>query len=154
LAASSLGTRWQEESVINYRELELAERQKVNDFYQLTTYKRPVSPADRVFVAEDEGTFYGAVRVERNQDSQVLRGMYMHPEHIGKGMGSALLKAIEPVLAETNSYCIPLDHLFSFYGKAGFCRIETNDAPEFLRDRLESYFQEGKSVAIMYRSAG
>jgi predicted N-acetyltransferase YhbS len=59
----------------------------------------------------------------------VLRGMYVHPEHIGKGIGSGLLKAIEPVLAETNSYCIPFDHLFDFYGKAGFSRIEPNDAP-------------------------
>jgi predicted N-acetyltransferase YhbS len=139
---------------MNYRELELAEQPKVIDFYQLTTYKRPISPSDRVFVAEDGETLYGAVRIERSQDVQVLRGMYVHPEHIGKGIGSGLLKAIESVLAETNSYCIPLDHLFDFYGKAGFCRIEPNDAPGFLENRLESHFQEGKSVAIMYRSAG
>ena len=139
---------------MNYRELRSAERPKINEFYQLTTYKRPVSPSDRVFVAVNDGTFYGAVRIEQSQEVQVLRGMYMHPEHTRKGIGLGLLKAIEPVLAETNSYCIPFDHLFEFYGRAGFRHIEPSEAPEFLEERLKSYFKEGKSVAIMYRSAG
>jgi GNAT superfamily N-acetyltransferase len=139
---------------MEYSELNVAERPKVNAFYQLTTYKRPVSGSDRVFVAEEAGSIYGAVRIESLEGVQVLRGMYMHPEHVRKGIGRRLLEAIEPVLAQTDSYCIPRDHLFVFYGRAGFSRIEASDAPNFLSERLMSYIKEGIPVAIMYRPQG
>lgn len=92
---------------MKFRELDVDERPKVNAFYQLTTYKRPVSDADRVFVAEQAASLYGAVRIERSEGVQVLRGMYMHPDHVRKGIGRKLLLAIEPVLAETDAFCIP-----------------------------------------------
>ena len=137
---------------MKFRELEVAERPKVNEFYQLTTYKRPVSDSDRVFVAEEAGYIYGAVRIEFLEGVQVLRGMYMHAGHLRKGIGQRLLQAIEPVLAKAESFCIPRDHLFDFYGRAGFRVIEPGDAPGFLAERLESYINEGLPVAIMCRS--
>jgi GNAT superfamily N-acetyltransferase len=139
---------------MEFRELDLPERPKVNAFYQLTTYKRPVSGSDRVFVAEDNDIIYGAVRIESSSGVQVLRGMYMHPDHVRKGIGQQLLKAIEPVLSKTDSFCIPRDHLFDFYGRAGFQVIEPNDAPPFLNERLAGYIKEGLPVAIMYRPEG
>ena len=139
---------------LKFKELDQAERSQVNQFYQLTTYQRPVSGSDRVFVAVDSGFIYGAVRIESAEDIQVLRGMYMHPDHLREGIGSKLLEFIEPVLAETDAYCIPGDHLFRFYGKAGFRPVQGLDAPGFLSDRVEKYTLEGKSVAIMFRPAG
>lgn len=139
---------------MEFRELALRERPKVNVFYQLTTYKRPVSGSDRVFVAEDNDIIYGAVRIESMSGVQVLRGMYIHPDHVRTGIGQQLLEEIEPVLSETDSYCIPRDHLFDFYGKAGFQVIEPDHAPPFLYERLAGYITEGLPVAIMYRSQG
>ena len=139
---------------MEFRELQQFERVEVNEFYQLTAYKRPVSASDRVFVAEDSGSIFGAVRIERSDGVQVLRGMYMHPEHVGQGIGSRLLRSIEPVLADTRSYCIPRKHLFDFYGMVGFRVIEQNAAPAFLSKRLSAYVNEGLSVAIMYRPEG
>ena len=139
---------------MKFRELEVEERSKVNKFYQLTNYKRPVSDSDRVFVAEEAASIYGAVRIECSEGVQVLRGMYMHPNYVRKGIGRKLLQALEPVLARTDSFCIPRDHLFNFYGRAGFRVIESCDAPSFLSERLESYINEGLPVAIMYRPVG
>jgi GNAT superfamily N-acetyltransferase len=139
---------------VEFRELDISERHKVNEFYQRTTYKRPVSGSDRVFVAEKSGSIYGAVRIETFDGVQVLRGMYMHPEHVRKGIGRELLQAIEPVLAQTDSFCIPRDHLFDFYGRAGFRYIEPEAAPTFLHDRLQGYLNEGIPVAILYRPVG
>lgn len=136
------------------RELGHQERPRVNEFYQLTTYKRPVSGEDRVFVAEEGGTILGAVRIEKKDGVQVLRGMYMHPDHVRSGIGSVLLEHIEPVLAETDSYCIPFDHLFGFYGQARFNNIPTEEAPAFLSERIQKYMEEGKQVAIMHRIVG
>ena len=139
---------------MKFRELDLSERPKVNAFYQLTTYKRPVSDSDRVFVAEDAGIIYGAVRIENTDGVQVLRGMYMHPDYMRQGIGSQLLKAIEPPLSETESFCIPRDHLFDFYGKAGFYVIDQHEAPSFLSKRLAGYIDEGLPVGVMRRSRG
>jgi len=97
---------------------------------------------------------HGAVRIESSSDVQVLRGMYMHPDYVRKGVGRQLLKAIEPVLSETDSFCIPRDHLFEFYGRTGFKVIDANDAPPFLSERLAGYIKEGLPVAIMYRPEG
>lgn len=137
-----------------FQELDEAERPRVNAFYQLTTYRRPVAGSDRVFVAIDSEIIYGAVRIESAENIQVLRGMYMHPDHLREGIGAGLLAFIEPVLAQTDAYCIPGDHLFGFYGKAGFRPVPGEQAPVFLSDRVEKYTLEGKSVAIMFRPAG
>jgi|TARA_B110000046_G_scaffold175074_1_gene199449 GNAT superfamily N-acetyltransferase len=139
---------------MKFRELDVSERPKVNAFYQLTTYKRPVSGSDRVFVAEDATMIYGSVRIESLEGVQVLRGMYMHPDHVRKGIGKQLLQAIEPELCTTDSFCIPRDHLFDFYGRAGFKVVDPNSAPSFLSDRFASYIDEGLPVAIMYRPEG
>ena len=120
----------------------------------MTTYKRPVSGSDRVFVAEDTEMIYGAVRIESSSGVQVLRGMYMHPDHVRQGIGQQLLKAIEAALSKTDSFCIPRDHLYDFYGRAGFRVIDPNNAPSFLSKRLAGYIDEGLPVAIMYRPAG
>ena len=139
---------------MEFRELGLGERSRVNSFYKLTSYKRPVSGDDRVFVAEDGDEIHGAVRVESKSGVQVLRGMYMHPESVRKGIGTKLLSHIEPILAETDSYCIPFDHLFGFYGQAGFSQVAPENAPSFLAERIQKYFGEGKRVAIMHRQRG
>lgn len=139
---------------MNFREIEPSERHRVNAFYQLTTYKRPVSGSDRVFVAEDADMIYGAVRIESADGVLVLRGMYMHPDYVRQGIGGQLLTAIEPPLSRTESYCIPRDHLFDFYGRAGFKVIDQREAPPFLSTRLASYIDEGLPVAIMHRPTG
>ena len=139
---------------LDFRELPIAERSKVNAFYQLTTYRRPVSGDDRVFVAEDGKSICGAARIESRDGVQVLRGMYLHPDMLRQGIGSNLLAYIAPVLAETDSYCIPSDHLFGFYSQVQFQPIDIEAAPGFLIERIEGYLSEGKKVAIMHRPAG
>ena len=138
---------------MKFRELLPEERNRVNQFYKSTTYKRPVSERDRVFAAEEAGLIFGALRIESRDSVQVLRGMYMRPDHVRKGIGSQLLYSIEPILAQSDSYCIPLGHLLDFYGKVGFRHIQSETAPPFLAERLDGYLQEGKDVVIMFRPA-
>ena len=136
---------------MKYRELSSTEKERVNSFYELTSYKQPVSPIDRVFVAESGSEIVGAVRIESLNGVQTLRGMYMHPEYIGKGIGSKLLKFIEPVLNGTKSYCIPFSHLRDFYSQVGFSEIPSQKAPAFLNERYEKYKQAGHKVLILHR---
>lgn len=150
----ALDAHWPLRDRMIFRELGPSERPKVNAFYQLTAYKRPVSGSDRIFVAEYAGMIYGAARIESSSGVQVLRGMYIHPDHERQGIGQQLLKAIEPALSKTDSYCIPRDHLLDFYGRAGFTVIDVERAPSFLGERLASYISEGLPVAIMHRPIG
>ena len=76
------------------------------------------------------------------------------PESRGQGVGRQLFTAIEPSLSQSESYCIPRDHLFDFYGRAGFKVIDRREAPPFLSTRLASYIDEGLPVAIMHRPKG
>ena len=139
---------------MKFRELPKGERSRVKAFYDLTTYRRPISDLDRVFVAEHGENICGAVRIESREGIQVLRGMYIHPNMTQQGIGTDLLEYIEPALAETDSYCIPGEHLFDFYGKIRFAPIAVESAPGFLAARVKGYLEEGKAVGIMYRVRG
>ena len=99
-------------------------------------------------------SLWRAVRQVTNLPVEHLILTHMHPDHVRQGIGSQLLTAIEPALSQTESFCIPRDHLFSFYGRSGFRVIDQNEAPSFLSERLASYIDEGLPVAIMYRSRG
>ncbi len=105
---------------MKFRELDVSERPKVNAFYQLTTYKRPVSGSDRVFVAEDATMIYGSVRIESLEGVQVLRGMYMHPDHVRKGITKQLLQELEPSPYTTQYSFLPRHHPFHTYRSAAF----------------------------------
>ena len=84
----------------------------------------------------------------------MLRGMYMHPDRMRQGIGSGLLAHIKPILADTESYCIPGAHLLDFYGQADFRQISFDAAPGFLVERIRGYLDEGKDVVIMHRATG
>lgn len=133
------------------RELDSKEIFKVNDFYRLTSYSRIIYPGERVFVVEPEGTIIGAVCIERNENINVLRGMYVLPEMVGKKIGSKLLNFIEPFISELNTYCIPYKNLINFYGKIGFTVApENGHIPEFLLNRIHNYFAKGLDVVMMH----
>ena len=134
------------------RELAETERERVNAFYQLTTYKRPVSPNDRVFVVESSNEILGALRIELLNDVQTLRGMYLHPEHLRTGIGTRLLRHVEPTLNNRLSFCIPFQHLREFYSQVNFQQVtEFSEAPEFLWERVKAYQLEGKDIILMRR---
>jgi hypothetical protein len=56
-------------------------------------------------------------------------------------------------VAQSDAYGIPLGHLLDFYGKVGYRHVQPETAPAFLAERLDSYLQEGKDVALMFRPA-
>lgn len=134
------------------RELDSEEFFKVNDFYRLTSYSRSISLEERVFIVESNGAIICAACIERNENINVLRGMYVLPEMVGKKIGSKLLTFIEPFLSELNTYCIPYKNLISFYGKIGFTVVsESEHMPEFLLTRFYNYLTKGLDVVIMHR---
>ena len=120
-------------------------------FYEITGYKGTFIEGDDLYYAEDDGLKLGVVRISKEHDISVLRGMYILSPYQGKGIGTKLLEYIEPMLCCEPVYCIPKDHLINFYGKVGFRVIEPTDAPGFLVERLNSYIEKNLKVLIMKR---
>jgi GNAT superfamily N-acetyltransferase len=134
-----------------FRELKYEELFRVNEFYSLTSYTRRVGHGERVFIAESEAVIIGALTVERIENVNVLRGMYVLPEMVGRKIGSKLLKFVEPFISESNTYCIPYKNLINFYGKIGFSHVAPDQAPFLLLERFQAYLAKGLEVVLMCR---
>lgn len=114
-------------------------------FYQECERKTQVESDDTLIVALSEEKPIGIVRLCFENQTFVLRTMQIHPEVQRKGIGSVILEKFDQVLKERNIgqiFCMPYDHLESFYGQIGFKKIPEDEAPKFLQDRLADFFRK------------
>jgi GNAT superfamily N-acetyltransferase len=121
---------------------------EIRSVYSSVEYKGGITDEDRGFLASIEGKPVGAVRLCIEDGVLVLRGMMIDPAYQRQGIGTALLKALDPAIGNRRCYCINPPHLKPFYGSIGFVEIEKKDAPSFLVERLESLDRE---LVIMMR---
>lgn len=123
----------------------------LKDFYQQAGYHRSVSGEDDLYYAEENAEKIGVLRISKEHECSVLRGMQVLEKFRGMGIGSKMLSFLERELGDEPVYCIPRDHLVDFYGKIGFSVIDSGDAPKFLAERLRGYIENGLNVTIMKR---
>ena len=126
----------------------------IAQFYRETDYGGGLRLSDTLVVAEDEGVLVGAVRLCDEFGELVLRGMRVRRDLQRRGIGSLLLLELEPFLRERVCYCVPHRYLFSFYGQIGFSEVASEEAPSFLRERVEEYTRLGLDVVVMKRVPG
>jgi len=123
---------------------------RVNTFYANNGSSARVTVDQQVIVAETGPALIGAVRLCVEEDLLVLRTMRVSGPHQRRGIGTRILKALEPLIDRT-CYCLPYAHLTGFYGQIGFVEIAPNDAPPHLRDRLAEYQTRDGAFTIMKR---
>lgn len=126
----------------------------VASFYQDVGYGVGVDPGDRILTARIDKKVVGAVRICREESTQVLRGMYVAPDLRGKGVGSRLLEAVVSALDPVACWCVPYAHLREFYARGGFEECSPEQAPGFLGARARRYLKSGNRVIIMRRGHG
>lgn len=119
-------------------------------FFVTIGYRAPGSPDDEVVLATVDGAIVGAVRLAREDDTLVLRGVQIDEHWRGKGLGRRLLAAVAQHTARETSFVIPLAHLEAFYAQAGWVRVE-RDVPEFLVARVQRYREVGDAVFVARR---
>jgi N-acetylglutamate synthase-like GNAT family acetyltransferase len=126
---------------------------RVLQFYADRGYGGGTTPSDTVLLAEAGGQLIGVVRLAPEHGTTVLRGMQIHPDHQRRGVGSRLLARISEELGESACYCIPYAHLVQFYAQISFDVIEPSRAPQFLKERLESYQarMNGQKYLLMHK---
>ncbi|WP_148717260.1 GNAT family N-acetyltransferase [Chitinolyticbacter meiyuanensis] len=127
----------------------------IRALYAAGDYAGTIASSDAAFVACQGDEIVGVVRLATEHDTAVLRGMQIHADHRGRGIGRALLGYFVASVAERDCYCIPYPHLLAFYGAAGFVELDEAAAPDFLVQRLAGYraLNNGKHYALMVRPA-
>ncbi len=68
-----------------------------------------------------------------------------------QGVGTQLLQACTEQLADRVGYCIPWQHLKSFYQQVGFQEVSLIELPDLLRERFNNYISRGMNVIPMGR---
>jgi len=122
----------------------------VEAIYREWRYRGGIQPEDGLVVADDGGRVVGVVRLTREHDCTMLRGMRVQPDYQRGGIGTRMLRLFVQQL-DDDCFCVPYAHLLGFYGQAGFRELPRGDAPPFLAERARGYEAEGLEVAIMRR---
>ena len=128
-----------------------AELPQVRDFYATVGYGGGAQPDDHVLVARGPLGLVAAVRLCEEEGCLVLRGMSVAAAWRGRGVGSALLGAVDAGIGERECWCVPYEHLGPFYSRIGFVAVEEGESPDFLVARAEGYRRRGQAVMLTRR---
>ena len=109
------------------------------NFYQSVGYLDRIQPGSFVVAARDKGRIVGVVRLCREENVQILRGMMLAPSVQRQGLGSRMLQVLKSGLDAQGCYCLPHDWLEGFYGQIGFHRLPEDQLPPHLHERLLRY---------------
>jgi N-acetylglutamate synthase-like GNAT family acetyltransferase len=120
-------------------------------FYSQCGYGGGLSEQDLILVTHLEAKIVGVVRLCPDTGFFVLRGMQILAPFQRQGIGIKLLQACTEQLVDQVCYCIPWQHLQSFYQKAGFQEVSPVGVPVLLRKRLNDYISRGMNVILMCR---
>lgn len=123
-------------------------------FYSQCGYGGDLSTLEKdwILIAQLEEKIVGAVRLCPETGFFVLRGMQVLDKFQQQGIGTQLLQACTEQLVDQVCYCIPWQHLRSFYQQAGFQEVAPVAVPDLLRERFDNYISRGMNVVLMYRS--
>ncbi|ABV86113.1 GNAT family N-acetyltransferase [Shewanella pealeana] len=77
----------------------------------------------------------------------ILTGMLVHPDFRGQGVGHRLMRELESVLCDGNTYIFALAHLEQFYAQHGFCAVSS--APNDIQQLFLKYQGSDKELVLM-----
>jgi len=124
---------------------------QVKQFYSNMGYGGGWSENEQAYCFLVDNTVKGCVKIEKIQGVCMLRGMYLEKSLQRNGVGTSLIKHIEPELNEATSYCLPFAHLSEFYGQVGFKKVSSDSLPDFLVARFKKYQEMGHNIIAMKR---
>lgn len=125
--------------------------QDIKVFYNQCGYGGSMREEDSILIAQSEEKIVGVVRLCPESGFFVLRGMQVLAPFQRQGIGKRLLQACAKQLVDQVCYCIPWQHLRSFYQQAGFQEVSAVEVPVLLRERFDDYISRGMNVILMCR---
>ena len=137
--------------MLKISQAKLHDVEAIKAFYIQCGYGGGLSEEDLLFIAQLEGQTIGAVRLCPSIGFFVLRGVQVIAPFQGQGVGTQLLQACTEQLVDQVCYCIPWQHLRSFYQQVGFQEISPIEVPDLLRERFDHYISREMKVILMRR---
>ena len=119
-----------------------SEFHRVREFYRLTGYTGDIQFSDVVVGAWRGNDLVGVVRIATEEGVRVLRGMRVLPEFRRQGIGTEILGEVRLLLDDIECFAIAYAHLKDYYGRIGSCTSDEQEAPAFLRERINRYRTE------------
>jgi N-acetylglutamate synthase-like GNAT family acetyltransferase len=123
----------------------------IEAFYRRCDYGGGLSEKDLILIAQSEAQIIGAVRLCSEAGFFVLRGMQVLAPFQRQGIGKQLLQSCTEHLIDRVCYCIPWQHLKSFYQQEGFQEVSPNRVPVLLCERFNNYISREMNVILMCR---
>lgn len=126
----------------------------VDPFYEKMGKSHRAREEDLFFVAFENQEILGTVRYCVEKNTSVLRSMFVHIDYQKRGIGKKILLEFEKYLIKnkiSNTYCLPYPHLEGFYSLVGFKKIDPNDGPVFLKERMARYSDELNVKTILMK---
>jgi len=145
--------------MLKISQAKLHDIEAIKAFYNQCGYSGGVNEEDLLFIARsqvqpgNEEQIVGAVRLCPNAGFFVLRGVQVLAPFQRQGIGTRLLQLCTEQLIDRVCYCIPWQHLRSFYQRVGFQEVAPIEVPDLLRERFNNYISKEMNVILMCRSA-
>ena len=121
-------------------------------FYASVGYSGIVTTDCIVVSAKCGDNIVGVVRLATEDGLLVLRGMMIAPSYQRQRIGTCVLREVSKVLGARECFCLAPARLEGFYGIIGFTKIQDDDAPPHLRQRLAEYRKTNSQMIVMRRS--
>ncbi|MDF5716602.1 MAG: GNAT family N-acetyltransferase [Rhizonema sp. NSF051] len=137
--------------MLKISQAKLHDAENIKAFYNQCGYGGDLSEEALILIAQLEERIVGVVRLCPNTGFFVLRGMQVLALFQRQGVGTQLLQACSAQLADQVCYCIPWQHLKSFYQQVGFQEVSPIEVPDLLRKRFNNYISRGMNVILMRR---
>ncbi|MBV0934513.1 GNAT family N-acetyltransferase [Marinobacterium weihaiense] len=128
--------------------LEMDQLHVLNRFYKRNGHKGKARPGDHAFVLHLNGQVLAGVRFEVMAEGWLMRGLWVHRNWRGQGLGRQLLQGCEVQWSAQPCYCYPYRELAAFYTRIGFVAVEEHVAPR-LQTLLSRYRRRGEDVGLM-----
>jgi N-acetylglutamate synthase-like GNAT family acetyltransferase len=139
------------QNVVIHREM-VADFPEVQAFYASVGYSGIVTTNCVVVSAKRGDNIVGAVRLAREDGVLVLRGMRIVPSYQRQRIGTRMLWEVSKVLGARECFCLPHAWLEGFYGVVEFAKVQDDDAPPHLRQRLAEYRKTNSQIIVMRRT--
>ena len=135
------------------------ERIEVKKFYrQYMPYARLLQKESLCVLTQAESTSANDIKANSEQiiasarirpigQLAILTGMLVHPDFRGQGVGHQLMRELEPVLYDGNTYIFALAHLQGFYAQHEFCAVAS--APNDIAQLFLKYQDSDKKLVLM-----
>jgi N-acetylglutamate synthase-like GNAT family acetyltransferase len=121
-------------------------------FYASVGYSGIVTTDCIVVSAKCGDNIVGVVRLAPENGVLVLRGMMIAPSYQRQRIGTRMLWEVSKVLGARECFCLPHAWLEGFYGVIEFAKIQDDDAPLHLRQRLAEYRKTDSQIIVMRRT--